>query len=174
MQPRQSTRSTPRVQASSPAEDEDLRMRQCSGMSPEDDVFPARFIFRCVDVTLGPAPSDETMVASMPTWDYRVVFWQHQLPPEASGIAAEDMGWAELTFTLSDVQDVHEAIEWAERNIDVELDKDGSGPHGERLYVLYAKVPRPYGGTDWFVQIAGWDPTSAGENLERRHPQTIR
>src|SRR6266516_4500954 len=64
------------------------------------------------------------------------------------------------------------AIEWAERNIDVELDKDGSGPHGERLYVLYAKLPRPFGGGDWFVQIAGWVPTRSGANLDRRHPLT--
>jgi hypothetical protein len=55
---------------------------------------------------------------------------------------------------------------------DTWLDKDSSGPHGERLYVLYAKVPRPYGGSDWFVQIAGWDPTRAGDNLDRRHPLT--
>jgi hypothetical protein len=68
------------------------------------------------------------------------------------------------------VQDVHEAIEWAEANIDVELDKDGSGPRGARVYVLYAKVPRLYFGEDCWVQVAGWDPTSAGPNLDRRHP----
>jgi hypothetical protein len=124
-----------------------------------------------VDVTLGPAPSEE-IVALVPTRDYRVVFWEQQLPPEGSAFAPEDMGWAELTFTLSNVQDVHEAIEWAERNIDVELDKDGSEPHGVRLYVLYAKVPRLYDGGEWFVQIAGWDPTRAGDNLDRRHPLT--
>jgi len=105
----------------------------------------ASIYLSAMDVTLGPAPS---VVALMPTWDYRVVFWEHQLPPEGSGISPDDMGWAELTFTLSDVQDVHEAIEWAEHNIDFELDKDGSGPRGERLYVLYAKVPRPFGGGD--------------------------
>ena len=98
------------------------------------------------------------------------MFWQHQLPPEGSGIAPEEMGWAELTIDLADVQDVHQAIEWAEKNIDVELDKGGSGPHGERVYVLYAKAPQPYFGTDWWVQIAGWDPTRAGDNLDRRHP----
>ncbi len=133
----------------------------------------ASIYLSAMDVTLGPAPSEDA-VALMPTWDYRVVFWEHQLPPEGSGISPDDMGWAELTFTLSDVQDVHEAIEWAERNIDVELDKDGSGPHGERLYVLYAKVPRPFGGGDSFVQIAGWDPTRSGDNLDRRHPLTTR
>jgi hypothetical protein len=129
----------------------------------------ARPYLWAMNVRLGPAPQEES-AAMMPTWDYRVVFWQHQLPPEGSGIAPEDVGWAELTFDLSDVQDVHEAIDWAERNIDVELDKNSSEPHGERLYVLYAKVPRPYGGGDWFVQIAGWDPTRAGDNLDRRHP----
>jgi hypothetical protein len=33
-------------------------------------------------------------------------------------------------------------------------------------------VPRPFGGGDWFVQIAGWDPTRSGDNLDRRHPLT--
>jgi hypothetical protein len=47
-----------------------------------------------------------------------------------------------------------EAIEWAENNTDVELDKDRSGPHSDRVYVLYAKAPQPYGGKDWFVQLA--------------------
>ena len=80
------------------------------------------------------------------------------------------MGWAELTIDLEDVQDVHEAVEWAETNIDVELDKEGSGRHGARVYVLYAKAPQPYFGEDSWIQIAGWDPTSAGPNLNRRHP----
>jgi hypothetical protein len=109
--------------------------------------------------------------ATFTTRDYRVVFWEHQLPPEGSGIAPDEMGWSELTLDLTDVQDVHEAIAWAESNLDAELDKDGAGPHGERVYVLSAKAPQPdHEGEDWFVQIAGWDPTRAVDNLDRRQP----
>jgi len=68
---------------------------------------------------------------------------------------------------------VHEAIAWAEGHIDEELDKDsGEGPHGERVYVLYAKVP----GEDWYIHIAGWDPVISPEapeaNLQRKHPSS--
>jgi hypothetical protein len=106
---------------------------------------------------------------TVPTRDYRVVFWEHQLPPEGSNIPREQMGWSELTLDLVGVEDVHEAITWAESRIDEELDKDSQGPHGERVYVLYVKVPHE----DWFVHIAGWDPTRAPnaagiDNLRRR------
>ena len=116
-----------------------------------------------MDVTLGPAPS---VVALMPTWDYRVVFWEHQLPPEGSGISPDDMGWAELTFTLSDVQDVHEAIEWAEKQLVANRGpySESGTPVRDREYVVYAKVP----GEDRFLQIAGWNPTNPGaDNLRR-------
>jgi hypothetical protein len=99
------------------------------------------------------------------------------------------MGWAELTVDLSEVEDAHEAIAWAEDNIDKQLDEVSiawaerfgdefrNAPRGERIYVLYAKVPDE----DLFLQIAGWDPVvapdpraeqSAGAklNLSRRHP----
>lgn len=93
--------------------------------------------------------------ATVATREYRIVFWRHQLPPEGSGISPDDMSWSELTCDLTNVADVHEAIEWAETQIDKELDKDSAGPHGERRYVLYARVP----GQDWFIQLAGCDPT---------------
>ena len=104
----------------------------------------------------------------MATRDYRVVLWQHQLPPEGSGISPDQMAWSELTCDLTDVEDVQEAIEWAETHIDKELDKDSAGPHEERRYVLYAKVP----GRDFFVQLAGCDPTRDGDpfNLDRSRP----
>jgi hypothetical protein len=42
------------------------------------------------------------------------------------------------------------------------------------VYVLYAKASQPYyGDDDWFVQIAGWDPTRAGDNLDRRQPFVV-
>ena len=108
-----------------------------------------------------------------PTREYRVVFWQHQLPPAGSNIPPDEMAWSELTLDLRGAEDVHEAIDWAESHLDEELDKDSHGPHGERLYVLYAKVPVAYAGQEWFVHIAGWDPTRGGDashNLSRRHP----
>jgi len=133
------------------------------------------------------------------TREYRVVFWEHQLPPEGSGTPPEQMGWAELTVDLSSVEDVHEAIAWAEGNIDKQLDDawaegnkllndvgDESFTHGERIYVLYARVPGEellglfqqegqVPGGALFLQIAGWDPTAAPEapeamNLGRRRP----
>jgi flavin reductase (DIM6/NTAB) family NADH-FMN oxidoreductase RutF len=118
-----------------------------------------------------PPYPDYRQQKAVPTRDYRVVFWQHQLPPEGSNIRPDEMGWSELTIDLVGVEDVHEAIAWAECHIDDELDKDDPGPHGERSYVLYVKVPDE----DWFVQIAGWDPTRAPDaagvdNLSRRHP----
>lgn len=106
----------------------------------------------------------------VPTREYRVVFWEHQLPPEDSGIPAEEMGWAELTVDLRDVEDVQEAVAWAEANIDPSLDQDHVGPHGERIYVLYAKVPDE----DTYLHITGWDPTLdrrvPERNLHRWHP----
>jgi hypothetical protein len=105
------------------------------------------------------------------TRDYRVVFWEQQLPPEGSDTPAEEMGWSELTVDLADVEDVQEALAWAEGQIDAQLDKGSeSPPHGQRVYVLYAKVPNE----DLFIQIAGWDPTISSDhaeaNLARRHP----
>jgi hypothetical protein len=112
--------------------------------------------------------------ATFPTKEYRVVFWEQDLPPEGSDIRSDEMGWAELTIDLSDVEDVHEAIAWAESNIEIELDRDSEGPHGERVYVLFVKVPEPYDKLvdgDWFLQIAGWDPTVGRRfNLNRRRP----
>jgi hypothetical protein len=89
-----------------------------------------------------------------PTRDYRVVFWEKQLPPSE--------GWSELTLDVADVNEVHEAIAWAEATIDKQLDQNRSPdqPHGERIYCLYAKVP----GEDWFVHIAGWNPVIAPGN----------
>jgi hypothetical protein len=122
------------------------------------------------------------------TREYRVVFWEHQLPPDGSDIAPDQMGWAELTVDLSEVEDAHEAISWAEDNIDKELDgagiawaepfggEVGGALHGERIYALYAKVPEE----DRFLHIAGWVPVIAPDpraesagytlNLNHRHP----
>ena len=99
-----------------------------------------------------------------PTSEYRVVLWEQ---PEMEDTDAELIGWGEVTIDLVGVQDVHEAIEWAERQF-----AENAGPYSrsggrvrDREYVLYAKVP----GEDRFVQIAGFDPSRhpRGENLRR-------
>ena len=104
-----------------------------------------------------------------PTSEYRVVLWEQ---PELEGAEPEMIGWGEMTTDLVGVQDVHEAIAWAARQL-----AEGQGPYSrggdrvrDREYVLYAKVP----GEDRFVQIAGWDPTVNAKaeppyNLPRRH-----
>jgi hypothetical protein len=82
-------------------------------------------------------------------------------------IDPEMIGWGEMTIDLVGVKDVHEALEWAERQL-----AENAGPYsrsGDRVrdseYVLYAKVPNE----DRFVQIAGWDPSRNphSENLRR-------
>ena len=115
--------------------------------------------------------------------DYRVVFWEQQLPasdtppsPGEIGWGAHPtapMGWEERTVDLIDVEDVQEAIEWAEANVDAALDRGRSAaePHGRRLYVLYVKVPEE----DRYLHISGWVPVrdpGAGRdyNLARPRP----
>ena len=89
--------------------------------------------------------------------DYRVVFWEQQLPPVGSSIQPDKMAWACYALDLTDARDVHEAIAWAESNLDQVLDGvHPGGLHGERTYVLYARVPDEA----TYLQIAGDDPTS--------------
>jgi NADH:ubiquinone oxidoreductase subunit len=120
-----------------------------------------------MDVVPPPYPEYREQGA-LATREYRVVFWQHQLPPEGSGIPAEQMGWSEHTVDLVKVDDVLEAIAWAEDHIDEYTD---AASHAECTYVLFAKVP----GEDWMLQIAGRDPTvepgaPAEANLSRDLP----
>jgi|SRR5579862_720493 len=103
--------------------------------------------------------------------EYRVTFWEQQLPPDGAGFTREEMGWTELTFDLAHVQDVQEAIEWAEAHIDEQLDADEPGrQHGERVYVLLVKVPDE----EQYVQIAGSNPVTGSNaphaNLPRKRP----
>jgi hypothetical protein len=102
-----------------------------------------------------------------PTFEYRVVLWEQ---PEIGDTDPEIIGWGERTIDLVGVRDVHEAIEWAKRQL-----AENAGPYSstgaavrDSEYVLLAKVP----GEDRFVQIAGWDPSRnpESENLRRSPP----
>jgi hypothetical protein len=72
----------------------------------------ASIYLSAVDVTLGPAPSEELM-ALVPTRNYRVVFWEQQLPPEGSAIAPEGPTAARQPDAHHDVaveQDKHQMV----------------------------------------------------------------
>jgi hypothetical protein len=116
-----------------------------------------------VEVKPPPYPEHRTQW-ELPTHEYRVVIWEQ---PEMEGIDPESIGWGEMTFDLHGVQDVHEAIEWAERQLAANVgpySRSGT-PVRDREYVLYAKLPDE----DRFVQIAGWDPSRnpSSPNLRR-------
>jgi hypothetical protein len=127
-----------------------------------------------VEVLPPPYPEYRDQQYGEPCRDYRVEFWEHQLPSEGSDTPPERVGWMELTVDLVAVQDVQEAIEWAEAHIDEALDEalDSLRPrgaaHGERVYCLYVKRPDE----DEYLHVAGWNPTIADAecNLPRRRP----
>jgi hypothetical protein len=82
-----------------------------------------------------------------------------------AGVEPEMIGWGETTFDLVDVEDVHEAVAWAKRQL-----AENAGPYRgvsvrDREYVIFAKVP----GEDRFLHVAGRDPTRApgSDNLQR-------
>jgi len=110
-------------------------------------------------------------VGEVPTHDYRVVFWNHQLAPP--GYSQERMGWAELTLDVADAADVHEVIAWAESYL---VEFASEYPGAEHTYCLYAKLPDDLYATEpgekWLLHIAGLNPTAhpAGETFRRKHP----
>jgi hypothetical protein len=121
-----------------------------------------------VDVRPPPYPEYPTQ-RERPTHEYRVVIWEQPAleKSDLQDIEPEMIGWGEMTFDLVDVEDVHEAIDWAEQQLAANRGpySESGGPVRDREYVLYVKVPDG----DRFVQIAGWDPSRnpAGENLRR-------
>ena len=112
-----------------------------------------------------PPPYPESGVQwEAPTHEYRVVLWEQ---PEMEDTDPDLIGWGEITFDLVGVQDVHEAIEWAEQQLAANAgpySRSGT-PVRDREYVLYTRVPDE----DRFLQIAGWDPSRnpSTENLRR-------
>ena len=95
---------------------------------------------------------------------YRVTIWEQ---PVVEGIPLGQVGWGEITFDLVDVENVQEAIRWAERQLTLDegcYSRSGKAIH-DREYVLYVRVPRE----GHFLQIAGWNPTVGSDehNLRR-------
>ena len=96
---------------------------------------------------------------------FRVALWEQ---PENSDIDPEHLAWHEMTFDLVGIEDVREAIAWAEGRLAA-----GKGPLSEdgvsvqdREYVIYAKSPT----TSRWLHVAGWLPTrppEAPHNLGR-------
>jgi hypothetical protein len=118
-----------------------------------------------MDATPAPYP-DYQHESYRPPSAYRVALWEQ---PEHSDIPPDRLAWHEMTFDLVDVQDVREAIAWAEQRLaagEGPLSEDGI-PVQDREYVIYANVPTDDG--SW-VHIAGWLPTRPPEspmNLRR-------
>jgi hypothetical protein len=82
------------------------------------------------------APPSEVSYAA-PIRQYRVTFWQQQLPESGTAHTAEKMSWSAQHFDFADVEDVHEVIEWAEDHFDEQTRAESS-----RGYVLAAWTPR--------------------------------
>jgi hypothetical protein len=90
----------------------------------------------------------------VPSHDYRVVFWTEK-PSEHI--------FAALEYDIVGAQDVHEVIEWAERE---------AGP--DDCYTLFVKVEIPWSDDPGrgLVHIAGLDPSVPPEDMtfRRRRP----
>lgn len=88
----------------------------------------------------------------IPSHDYRVVFWTEK--------PSEQM-FAALEYDIVGAQDVHEVIEWAERE---------AGP--DDCYTLFVKFESPWSDERGLLHIAGLDPSAAPEHMtfRRRHP----
>ena len=90
----------------------------------------------------------------VPVREYRVTFWQHQLPPEGSDVKPEDMGWRAHHFDFGDVENVHEIVEWAEAHF-LENTHDRSA----RGYVVGIWTPGDLLDEPTLLKVAGYDPT---------------
>jgi hypothetical protein len=75
--------------------------------------------------------------------DYRVDFWHQISPPEGS--AAETMGYKQDSFRITGAKDVHEVLDWAEKNAN------------DRTFVVWGAYKTPEG--HGIVRVHGLDPT---------------
>ncbi len=90
----------------------------------------------------------------VPSHDYRVVFWTEK-PSEHI--------FAALEYDVVGAQDVHEVIEWAERE---------AGP--DDCYTLFVKVESPWSDDHGLVHIAGLDPSVPPEHMTFRRRRPVR
>jgi hypothetical protein len=100
-----------------------------------------------------------------PIHDFYVIFWRQPRLPDsdlAAGAAQEQVMWAASEHCISEAEDVHAVIVWAEEEA-----------HRRRAaYTLYAVAA--IGDEEGLVWLAGIDPTRwSGPNFERRHPTDV-
>ena len=100
-----------------------------------------------------------------PIHDFYVVFWRQPRIPESELPAGgqEMVMWAAAEHYVSEAEDVHAVIAWAEEE----------ARNRSAMYTLYAVAA--IGDEEGLVWLAGVDPTRgvAGPNFERRHPADV-
>jgi hypothetical protein len=101
-----------------------------------------------------------------PIHDYCVVFWRQPLVRDsdrAAGATQDQIMWAASEHCVSEAEDVHEVIEWA----------DQQARSRSAMYTLYGVTS--VGVEEGLVWFAGVDPTRGprGPNSERRHPADV-
>jgi hypothetical protein len=99
-------------------------------------------------------PSDDSYAS--PARTYRVTYWQKQLPPPGSSIAAEQMAWSAVHFDFAEAEDVHEVIEWADAHFD-----ENTSSESERGYQIGIWTPDGLLNRPTLIFIAGFDPSRA-------------
>ena len=104
--------------------------------------------------------------AVTPVQDYSVVFSRQPLIQEsdiAAGATQEQMMWAASEHCVSEAEDVHQVISWAEEE----------GQRRSAMYTLYGVTA--IGVEEGLVWLATVDPTRGlrGPNFERRHPADV-
>jgi hypothetical protein len=100
-----------------------------------------------------------------PIHDFYVVYWrQPRIPePELPAGGQEQIMWAAAEHYVSEAEDVHEVIAWA----------DEEARRRSAMYTLYAVAS--IGVEEGLVWLAGVDPTRGlgGPNFERRQPADV-
>jgi len=100
-----------------------------------------------------------------PIHDYYVVFWRQPLIQDsdrAAGATQDQIMWAASEYCVSEAEDVHEVIEWA----------DEEARRRSAMYALYGVTS--IGVEEGLLWLAGVDPTRVrGPNFEIRHPADV-
>jgi hypothetical protein len=101
-----------------------------------------------------------------PIHDYYVVFWRQpriQDSDLAAGATQDQIMWAAAEHCVSEAEDVHEVIAWA----------DEEARRRSAMYALYGVTT--IGVVEGLVWLAGVDPTRGlrGPNFVRPHPADV-